>query len=122
MSKPVHLTESSFDQFVSDNEIVLIDFWADWCRPCKMVAPILDELAQEYSGKVTIGKVDTDSERGLAMKYGANSIPTFWAFKQGKPVGRFVGAYPKASFVDIFKQLIDLDMAKVAEEEAAKAA
>ncbi|MCY3411973.1 MAG: thioredoxin [Candidatus Heimdallarchaeota archaeon] len=121
MDKPVHLTEADFDKFVADNEMVIIDFWATWCRPCQMVAPILDELAKEYEGKIAIGKVDTDRERGLAMKYGANSIPTFWAFKEGKPVGRFVGALPKASFVDICKQMIDLDMKKV-EEEAAKAA
>lgn len=118
MSKPTHLTEATFDQFVADNELVLIDFWADWCRPCKMVAPILDELAGEFESEgLHIGKVDTDAERNLAMKYGATSIPTFWAFKQGKPVGRFVGAYPKQQFVDIIKQMIDLDMDKLEEEQ-----
>lgn len=121
MSKPTHLTEATFDQFVADNELVLIDFWADWCRPCKMVAPILDELAGEFESEgLHIGKVDTDAERNLAMKYGATSIPTFWAFKQGKPVGRFVGAYPKAQFIDIIKQMIELDMEKLEEEQEAQ--
>lgn len=119
MSKPTHLTEATFDKFIADNEMVIIDFWATWCRPCQMVAPILDELAQEHDGVIAIGKVDTDNERGLAGKYGATSIPTFWAFKEGKPVGRFVGAYPKAQFQDIIKQLKELDMAKVAAEQDA---
>ncbi len=120
MNKPVHLTEATFDQFIADNKMVIIDFWATWCRPCQMVAPILDELAQEHADVIAIGKVDTDNERGLAGKYGATSIPTFWAFKEGKPVGRFVGAYPKAQFQNIIDQLKELDMAKV-EAEAAEA-
>ena len=119
MSKPVHLTEATFDSFIADHKLVIVDFWADWCRPCKMVAPILDELAEEYEKDgLFIGKVDTDTEKNLAMKYGATSIPTFWAFKEGKPVGRFVGAHPKAQFVDIIKQMISLDMDKLEEEQA----
>lgn len=110
---PIHLSDETFDEFVSQTPIVLVDFWATWCGPCRMVAPILEDLAKEYSGKVWVGKVDTDKYPRLAMKFGASSIPTFWAFKEGKPVGRFVGAHPKASFVDIFKQLIDLDMSKI---------
>lgn len=120
VEEPVILNLDDFDDFVENSPIVVIDFWAEWCGPCKMVAPILKDLAKEYSGKVWIGKVDTDSNRELAMKYGATSIPTFWAFKNGKPVGRFVGAQPKAAFVDVFKQLIELDMKKFEEEMAAK--
>ncbi|MHA2028297.1 MAG: thioredoxin [Candidatus Kariarchaeaceae archaeon] len=114
--KPIVLSEETFDEMVKNTPIMLVDFWAEWCGPCKMVGPILDELAGEYEGKVWVGKVDTESNRQIAMKYGASSIPTFWAFKEGIPVGRFVGAQPKAAFVDVFKQLIELDMDKVREE------
>jgi len=109
-AEPINLTGESFDKFIEHTPIVLIDFWAEWCGPCRAVAPVLKELAKEYEGKVWIGKVDTEDQPQLAMKYGATSIPTFWAFKEGIPVGRFVGAYPKPAFIDIFKQLIDLDM------------
>jgi thioredoxin 1 len=119
-TKPVNLTDETFDDFIKNSPIVLVDFWAIWCGPCKMVAPILEDLAAEYSGKIWVGKVDTDKYPQLAMKFGATSIPTFWAFKEGEPVGRFVGAYPKPAFVDIFKQLIKLDMDKVRAEQAAK--
>ena len=121
IKKPTDLTTETFDTFIEKTPIVLIDFWAAWCGPCKMVAPILADLAAEYEGKVWVGKVDTDKHPQLAMKFGATSIPTFWAFKDGEPVGRFVGAYPKPAFVDIFKKLVELDMDKVRAEAAAKA-
>lgn len=114
--KPIVLSEDTFDDFVKNTPIMIVDFWAEWCGPCKMVGPILDELAGEYEGKVWVGKVDTDANRQIAMKYGASSIPTFWAFKEGIPVGRFVGAQPKKAFVDVFKQLIELDMDTVRKE------
>lgn len=107
-TKPVTLTSDNFDQMVEDADIMLVDFWAPWCGPCRMVGPILEELAAEYTGKVWVGKLNTDEHPAIAQKYGATSIPTFWAFKWGKPVGRFVGAYPKHAFVDVFKKLIDL--------------
>lgn len=120
IKEPVNLTDESFDKFIKNTPIVIIDFWAAWCGPCKMVAPILKDLAAEYEGKVWVGKVDTDRYPQLAMKFGATSIPTFWAFKDGEPVGRFVGAYPKPAFIDMFKQLIDLDVEKMKAEQAAK--
>ncbi|MHA2252185.1 MAG: thioredoxin [Candidatus Kariarchaeaceae archaeon] len=120
-TKPVDLNTENFDSFIANTPIVLVDFWAAWCGPCKMVAPVLAELAEEYQGKVWVGKVDTDKYPQLAMKFGATSIPTFWAFKEGEPVGRFVGAYPKPAFIDMFKQMIELDMDKVRAEAAAKA-
>jgi thioredoxin 1 len=117
-SEPVKLTDETFDEFIQSTPIVLVDFWADWCGPCKMVAPILDELATKYKGKVWVGKLDVDRYGQTAMKYGATSIPTFWAFKDGEPVGRFVGAHPKPAFENIFQQLIDLDMEEVRRKKA----
>jgi len=116
ITKTLALSENSFDEFITQSPIALVEFWAEWCGPCKMVAPLLEELAESYSGKVWIGKVDTDHEQQLAMKYGAQSIPTFWAFKEGVPVGRFVGAQSKMAFEDIFKQLFNLDMDTVREQ------
>lgn len=115
---PVTLTNETFDEFIQETPIVVVDFWAEWCGPCKMVAPVLSELATEYKGKVWVGKVDVDNQKELAMKYGATSIPTFWAFKEGEPVGRFVGAQPKPAFEDVFKQLLDLDMEEVRKKKA----
>ncbi|MHA2502869.1 MAG: thioredoxin [Candidatus Kariarchaeaceae archaeon] len=120
-TQPVVLTTDTFDEFVEKTPIVLVDFWAEWCGPCKMVGPILDDLAKAYEGKVWVGKVDVDSHHTLAAKFGASSIPTFWAFKEGLPVGRFVGAQPRPVFENIFKQLIDLDMDEVRAKQAEQA-
>ena len=119
-TEPTNLNDESFEEFIKNTPIVVVDFWAEWCRPCKMVGPVLAELADEYTGKVWVGKVDVDAHPQIAQKYGASSIPTFWAFKEGVPVGRFVGAYPKPQFIDVFNQLVDLDMDKVREEMAEK--
>ncbi len=108
-SKPVVLSDENFDQVLKDAPILLVDFWAVWCRPCQMVAPILEELAEKYKGQIWVGKLNVDENPQIAAKYGATSIPTFWAFKEGKPVGRFVGAYPKPAFVDVFEKLLKID-------------
>jgi thioredoxin 1 len=90
------LTDSNFDAEVLQSSVpVLVDFWAVWCMPCKMVAPVIDALADEYKGKVKVGKVDTDTSRQTAMKFGIQSIPTIMVFKGGKLVNRWVGARPK---------------------------
>jgi len=117
VTEPVILTNDTFDKFIEETPMVVVDFWAEWCGPCKMVAPILESLAEEYTGKVWVGKVNVDENPQLAMKYGASSIPTFWAFKEGVPVGRFVGALPRQAFENLYKQLIDLDMDKVRAEQ-----
>jgi thioredoxin 1 len=96
--KPVELNENNFAQEVlKANTPVLVDFWAVWCGPCKMIAPIVDELAVEYEGKLKIGKVDVDNNQQIAMQYGIRSIPTLLVFKDGKVVEQIVGAAPKKS-------------------------
>ncbi len=115
-STPIKVTDQTFEDFVKNTPIVVVDFWAVWCKPCQMVAPILEDLAKEYEGRIWVAKLNVDENPMTAQRYGATSIPTFWAFKEGIPVGRFVGAYPRAAFEDVFKQLVDLDMNKVREE------
>ena len=101
MSKPVHVTDSTFEKEVLEAENpVLVDFWAEWCGPCKMIAPVLEELATEMDGKLTIGKLDVDENQNTAMAYGIFSIPTLLLFKNGEPVERIVGFQPKAQLVN----------------------
>jgi thioredoxin 1 len=96
MSKTVAVTDSNFDEIVlKSTNPVLVDFWATWCRPCTMVAPILEELTQEYEGKLTIAKLDVDQSQETAKKYHVMSIPTMIVFKEGKPVANIVGFKPK---------------------------
>ena len=97
MKEPITTDDSNFDQMVLQAETpVLVDFWAPWCRPCLMVAPILDELAEEYSGRVSIARLDVDQNPKTAAKYSIMAIPTMLIFKKGKPVSNIVGLKPKA--------------------------
>jgi len=97
---PIEFTDANFEQEVLKSELpVLVDFWAVWCGPCKMIAPIVKELAGEYEGKVKIGKVDVDNNQNISIKYGIRSIPTLLIFKEGKMVEQIVGAVPKAQIV-----------------------
>ena len=91
-----HFTDLNFNKEVLESESpVLVDFWAAWCGPCKMIAPLIDELAKEYAGKMKIGKVDVDTNPKIATKYGVMSIPTIIFFKNGKVMNQLVGAVNK---------------------------
>ena len=96
MAAPVKVTDSTFEQMVVESDkLVLVDFWAEWCGPCKMIAPILDQIAQELDDKLVIGKLDIDENQNTAMAFGVMSIPTLLLFKGGEPVDRIVGYQPK---------------------------
>jgi thioredoxin 1 len=107
--KPVKVTEATFQAEVVDYSLpVLVDFWATWCGPCKQVAPILEKLAKEFSGKVRIAKVDVDENQALAQDFQVMSIPTLMFFKNGKIVGQQVGALPEAALRQALQQLVTL--------------
>jgi thioredoxin 1 len=108
MSKTIAVTDSTFDEVVLKSATpVLVDFWATWCRPCQMVAPILEDLTAEYGGKLTIAKLDVDQNQQTAQKYRVMSIPTMIIFKEGKPVANIVGFKPK----DALKRELDSALA-----------
>ena len=97
MSKPVSVDESTFDEMVLQaDRPVLVDLWAAWCKPCLMVAPLLDELSEEYDQRINFVKVDIDHNPKIAAKYGIMSIPTLLIFKNGEPASHIVGFRPKA--------------------------
>jgi len=93
----LHLTADSFDEVIGNGR-TLVDFWAAWCMPCRMVAPVIEELAEEYKGSVTVAKVDVDNESALAARYGIMSIPTVILFNNGAEVKRFIGVQPKKTY------------------------
>jgi thioredoxin 1 len=99
MVKPVEVTDATFDQTLKDNSMLLVDFWAEWCGPCRMVAPVLEDIAKDYEGKLTVAKLDVDANPQTAMRFRVMSIPTIILFKNGQPVEVMVGAAPKANFV-----------------------
>lgn len=99
--KIIHLTDNSFDSNVLKAEgLILVDFWAEWCGPCKMIAPILDEIAEEFAGKLTITKLNIDQNPDTAPKYSIRGIPTLLLFKNGEVVATKVGAFSKSQLKD----------------------
>jgi thioredoxin len=107
MAKALEVTDSTFEQEVLQaTQPVLVDFWAVWCAPCKAVAPIVEELAGEYEGKLKVMKLDVDDNPRTAVAYGVQSIPTLLVFKDGKPAERIIGAVPKKAIVDKIQSVI----------------
>lgn len=97
----LHLTESEFDAKISAAPVAMVDFWATWCGPCKMLAPVVEEIGGKYEGKAVIAKVDVDENSGIAGKYGVMSIPTVIFFQNGKEIDRKVGVMPATAYTDI---------------------
>ena len=103
----VTLTESNFDQEVLQSDLpVLIDFWAVWCAPCSMISPIVESMAQEYQGKLKVGKVNVDESSHLAVRYGIRAIPTLLLFKGGKVVEQVIGVQPKEAIINMINEYI----------------
>ena len=96
----VDITTADFEKTVTDNDIVLVDFWAEWCGPCKMIAPILEEIADEHAGTLRIAKVNVDDAPDLARRFDVMSIPTLILFNEGQPAKRLVGATGKPQLLD----------------------
>ena len=101
MVKTLEITDSNFNDVISKNKTVLVDFWAEWCGPCRMIGPVIEELANEYEGKAIIGKLDVDSNPESSVKYGVRSIPTIITFKDGEIVDRQVGAVPRETLTNV---------------------
>ncbi|HKJ44505.1 MAG TPA: thioredoxin [Balneolales bacterium] len=97
MAKPIAVTDSNFDNEVLKSDTpVLVDFWAEWCGPCRMIGPIVDQMAQEYDGKAKFAKLDVDNNPEVSIKYGIRSIPALLIFKDGEVVDQVIGAVPKS--------------------------
>lgn len=108
MSKPVSIDDSNFDQTVLQAEKpVLVDLWAAWCRPCLMIAPILEELAEEYDGKISFVRLDVDHNPKTAARYSIMSIPTLLIFKNGEPISQIVGLRPKGELKQSLDAVLD---------------
>ena len=101
------ITDANFDELVlKSNKPVLLDFWAEWCGPCRMVGPFVEQIAEEFEGKALVGKVDVDSNPGVASRFGIRNIPTILFFKNGEVADKQVGAVPKASLISKLEALL----------------
>ena len=108
MAKELEFTDATFEQDVIKSDVpVLVDFWAPWCGPCKMIAPIVSEIAGEYDGKLKVGKLNTDDNQQVAAQYGIMSIPTLMIFKGGEIRERIIGAQPKKAITEKIDSVIE---------------
>lgn len=97
----VHFSQDGFDKALTQDQLMMVDFWADWCGPCKMLGPVMEDLAAKYDGKALVGKVNVDDEPQLAQRYGVMSIPTVIFLKNGKEIDRKVGVMPEGAFTEV---------------------
>lgn len=100
------ITDSTFDELLQSNKPLVVDFWAEWCGPCKMIGPIVEELAEEFEGKVTIGKMDVDENNEITTRYGIRNIPTLLFFKDGQLIDKQVGATQKSALAQKIEALL----------------
>lgn len=107
MGKAIEITDANFKEITNTDKPVLVDFWAEWCGPCKMIAPVVEELAGDYDGKAVVGKLDVDSNPEISAKFGIRSIPTLLVFKNGEVVDKQVGAVSK----NVLAQKLDAQLA-----------
>ena len=97
----MQFTKDSFEKALNDGSLMMVDFWATWCGPCRMLAPVVEDLAEQYAGKALVGKVNVDEEQELAIRYGVMSIPTVIFFKNGEEIDRKVGVMPDTEFMAV---------------------
>ena len=102
----LQITDANFEELLGTGKPMVLDFWAEWCGPCRMVSPIIDELAQEYEGRVTIGKINVDENDDVVGRFGIRNIPTVIFFKNGEMVDKIVGATSKDKFKEMFENLL----------------
>lgn len=109
IKEPIHVTDAAFEKTVLESSLpVIVDFWAPWCGPCKMVAPVLDKISEEFAGKLIIAKVNTDENSEWAMQYGVQGIPTMMFIYDGKVINRQVGALPEPMLREVIDQFLDV--------------
>ena len=108
MSGVIELTEENFDEVVMESNIpVIVDFWAEWCGPCKMINPLMEELSSIYEGRLVVGKVNVDEQKGLVSKYGVRTVPTVYFVKDGEPKERFTGSESRENYIEVIEELLD---------------
>lgn len=105
--KPINLQDGNFDETVKKYPLILVDFWSEWCPPCRIVGPVIEDLARELQGKVVFGKLDVGSNQSIALKFGITAIPTLLIFKEGKVAESITGAVPKEQILDKLMKYIE---------------
>ena len=100
----IHFNKETFDKTLSEEKLMMVDFWAEWCGPCQMLGPVIEALAEKYEGRAVVGKINTDEEQELAMGFGITGIPTVIFFKDGKEIDRLVGVMPPDAFIQVLEK------------------
>jgi len=106
MTGPIEITDDNFDEIIQKNPVVMVDFSADWCGPCKVIEPVIHELAEEYSGRVVVGELDVDKNQQTAVRFGVMSIPTILVFKDGNLASNTLGAVRKERLVERLEEVL----------------